>query len=356
MSLATLPVHAPVQSSTPAAPKPARLRAPRGGITLDGRHYPGGRFLPASAAPALEDLAARAARRSVAEPVVIGIQGFSYRVEALPIDPSIGTHAFSVRDLDRARIYTVHRSAEGEVVCDCGDFTWRKAGTGVPCKHGRELLALGLIPTRPTVLPPFAQRDQQQLTTPLGSSSPDQQTITTPLGCSSEKLTVGTVAGHSTAAAIAGFERWAADRMAGVKGPAVVSTLAESWRVRGERLGRSGRLVDLEVAYPDATPREVLLYALDYSEAQWLGFRDFARQLGYAAGLDGGPGDRPESIPRRFDDAWVAGFEAGDLERRERDRIQAEWQREAEEEEMERWAREEALEARGYYRAELARA
>ena len=348
MSIATAIPTARAQSSTPTAREqprkgvvaPVRLRAPRGGITLDGVFIPGGRFLPATAAPTLEDLAARAARRSTAEPVVIGIQGFSYRVEALPIDPSIGAHAFSVQDIDRARIYTVHRSAEGEVVCDCGDFTWRKAGTGQPCKHGRELVAVGLIPTTPKILPPFAQR----------------AAVEAPAAA---VLIIGSTDDQSpTAAAVAGFDRWAADRMADAKGGHRMPTLApaESWRRRGEQLGLSGRLVDLEVAFPDATPRQVLMHALDFSEGQHFGFRQFARQVGYAAGLDGGPADRPATIPGRFDAAFIAGHEAGSAERQERDRIQAGWQLEAEEEEMARWDREDAAEAGGWYRAALATA
>ena len=332
VSMMATPAPAPVvrETRTTAPPKPVRLRAPRGGITLDGVFIPGGRFLPATAAPTLEDLAGRAARRSTTEPVVIGICGFGYRVEALPIDPSIGTHAFSVQDIDRNRIYTVHRSAEGEVVCDCGDFTWRKAGTGQPCKHGRELVALGLITTRPTVLPPFAQRAAVEASAPAQCEP------------------IPAIAG--TAAAVAGFERWAADRMATTLGT------AEAWHRRGEQLGRAGRLVDLEVAFPDATPRQVLMHALDFGEGMHFGFRDFARQVGYAAGLDGGPADRPATIPGRFDAAFIAGHEAGSAEGRERDRLQELWQLEAQEEEQERWLREENLEARGYYQHALATA
>ena len=338
ISASTAPVVVMTPTTAPAAehhshddrvaPKPVRLRAPRGGITLDGVFIPGGRFLPPGAAPALEDLATRAARRSTAEPLVIGICGYSYRVEALPIDPSIGADAYSLQDIDRNRIYSVHRSADGEVVCDCGDFTWRKAGSGSPCKHGRRLVELGLIPTRPKVLPPFAQRAALEAP-PADRPAPS-----------------GEVAGVPTAAAVAGFGRWAVDRM---RAPAPTAT-AEAWRRRGEELGLSGRLVPVEEAVPDATPRQVLLHALDYGEGQWRGFRDFARQVGYAAGLDGGPGDRPATIPPRFDDAWVAGFEAGDAERRERDRLMADWQAEAA---MERWSLEEAAEANGYYRAAL---
>ena len=336
MSLAPAiePRRAPSPASKPApAAKPVRLRAPRGGITLDGVFVPGGRFLPPTAAPALEDLARRASAAAARGPVVIGICGYSYRVEPLAIAPAVGSHAFALVDSERGREYHLHKSIDGEVVCDCGDFAWRKAGTGQPCKHGRRLVELGLIPTRPAVLPPFAQRAATEAPTAEPASRP------------------GVVA---TPAAVAGFERWARDRMAGestTQFRAAPDATAEAWRRRGEDLGLAGRLVPVEAAFPHATPRQVLLFALDYTEAQWRGFRDFARQVGYAAGLDGGPADRPASIPGRFDDAWVAGFEEGEAERRERDRIMAGWQAEAA---MERWACEEAAEANGYYRAALA--
>lgn len=136
-----------------------RLRAPSGGLTVGDRYYRGGVFLPPSARPALEAAAAKAATVAEVEPVIIGICGFSYRLEPLTIAPSIGSVAFSLHDTARNRIHHVHRSIEGEVHCTCGDFTFRRAGTGEPCKHGRRLVELGLIPsTRPRVLPPFALR------------------------------------------------------------------------------------------------------------------------------------------------------------------------------------------------------
>ena len=137
-----------------------RLRAPRGGLTVAGRYYRGGTYLPASARPFLEAVAAKAAAVSLAQSVVVGITGFSYEITSLPIDASIGSDAFLVSPLHKPReAYHVHRSTDGEVQCSCPDFVWRKAGTGVMCRHGYRLAELGLIhSTTPKVLPPFALR------------------------------------------------------------------------------------------------------------------------------------------------------------------------------------------------------
>ena len=144
-----------------------RLRAPRGGILVGVRRYRGGVFLPPAARPALEALARVAAAAASAGPVVVGIAGFSYRVEPRPIAPAVGSVAFSLHDLDRNRLHQVHRDCSGQVVCTCGDFAFRREGTGRPCKHGRRLVELGLIPTTtPTILPPFARRTGSVTATP----------------------------------------------------------------------------------------------------------------------------------------------------------------------------------------------
>ena len=170
--------------------RPARLRSPRGGIVVAGRQYRGGVFLPEAARPAVEALARVASAHAAAAPVVIGVAGFAYRLEPLAIAPAVGSVAFSLADLDRNRLHHVHRDVAGQVVCDCGDFTFRRCGTGQPCKHGRRLVELGLIPaTTPTVLPPFAARGVGTTDTPSVATTTDLP------------------------AAVAGFDRWARDRM-----------------------------------------------------------------------------------------------------------------------------------------------
>lgn len=147
-------------NSTLPIPTAPRLRSPRGGLFVGERYYCPGAYLPADARPSLEAVAAKAARASTTAEVVIGIHGYSYGVAALAIDPSIGTSAYLLMPHDRpTEAYHVHKAASGEVQCTCGDFVFRKAGTGEACKHGRRLAELGLITsTPPRVLPPFALR------------------------------------------------------------------------------------------------------------------------------------------------------------------------------------------------------
>lgn len=136
-----------------------RLRSPAGGLTVEGRYFRPGCFLPESARPTLEAVAAKAAAVAVADPVEVGILGQSYRVRSIPIAASVGTVAFLVIPKHKAESYHLHRSNEGEVVCSCGDFIHRWANSGTMCKHGRALAELGLIAsTTPRILPPFSDR------------------------------------------------------------------------------------------------------------------------------------------------------------------------------------------------------
>ena len=165
--MSTATTLSPTATTTAPTVRPTRLRAPAGGLLVGDRQYRGGVYLPASARPALEAVAAKAATVARVEPVMIGIMGFSYRVESISIDPEIGDTAFNLHDTDRNRLYSVHRDQAGEVVCDCGDYVFRKAGTGSTCKHGRRLVELGLIPApTPTTLPPFAARIADSAPTP----------------------------------------------------------------------------------------------------------------------------------------------------------------------------------------------
>ena len=140
-----------MNASTLSIARPARLRAPRGGLVFGGVYYRGGSYLPAAARPDLEALADRVAAVSVAEPIEMTIRGSSYLVRSILIDPSVGTDAFEMVPAARlSEAYHVCHDESGEVTCTCGDFTFRKAGTGEPCKHGRALVELGLIaPTQP---------------------------------------------------------------------------------------------------------------------------------------------------------------------------------------------------------------
>ncbi len=138
----------------------SRLRAPAGGLEVDGRFYRGGAYLPESARQALEVVASKAARVSVAEPVEVGILGYVYTVRSVPISASVGTVAFLVTPKHKpTEAYHLHHDVQGETVCSCADWEYRRKGTGPPCKHTARLIELGLIPaSRPIVLPPLRYR------------------------------------------------------------------------------------------------------------------------------------------------------------------------------------------------------
>ena len=135
---------------------PRQLRAPKGGCTVAGKIYKGGQFcLPYDPAnphgePAVEVAPA---------PVKVAIHGFTYTVKKIPAG-ECGSVAFEMHRIDTNHTYHVIRDGFGEVTCSCPNFEMRRAGTGVPCKHGRKLIDLGLIvasvPRRETTPAPVA--------------------------------------------------------------------------------------------------------------------------------------------------------------------------------------------------------
>jgi hypothetical protein len=96
-------------------------------------------------APAPKSKAGRTARPFACS-MTVEINGQSYGVE--PIDPGeCGTKAFRLakRWADGA-VYDVIRDNDGHVACDCPDYECRHRGNGFGlCKHGKALVALGLI-------------------------------------------------------------------------------------------------------------------------------------------------------------------------------------------------------------------
>jgi hypothetical protein len=128
------------------------VRAPKGGITIRGRFFRGGCFCwNAPADPATPP--------APSAPTRVSIAGFVHLLAPQAIDPSIGTVAFALANTDTGHTYHVHRDTHGEVCCDCADHTLRRAGSGRPCKHGKALIDLGLIPApTPRTLPTFANR------------------------------------------------------------------------------------------------------------------------------------------------------------------------------------------------------
>lgn len=74
------------------------------------------------------------------------INGVGYRVR--PVEP-MGRDAGVIRAFRLKRIgadaHTIAETIDG-LYCDCGDFIWRRDGTGWrPCKHLAAALACGLL-------------------------------------------------------------------------------------------------------------------------------------------------------------------------------------------------------------------
>lgn len=84
--------------------------------------------------------------------LVLTIKGTAYDVA--PLDAGeCGSRAFRLTKADGAA-YDVVRTAH-TVECDCGDYEFRHRGTAGLCKHGRALVALGLVEA-PAEAPPAA--------------------------------------------------------------------------------------------------------------------------------------------------------------------------------------------------------
>jgi len=154
------------------------LRAPRGGCTVAGKLYRGGQFCrpfdPANP-HGVE------ATPSVTLPASVSIHGFVYEVKPVPVAPEIGSVAFDLHKLDTGNNYVVMRSAHGLVLCDCGDYLFRHAGTGAMCKHGSRLVELGMVPA-PTPIPTtvgrrefFGHVSAYRNTTPTRSITPHRR-------------------------------------------------------------------------------------------------------------------------------------------------------------------------------------
>lgn len=71
------------------------------------------------------------------------INGTAYSVRPIrPDDPDVA-RAFRIRK-GGSEAYTVAVTRYGPT-CECGDWTWRKDGTGIPCKHIAACRAVGLL-------------------------------------------------------------------------------------------------------------------------------------------------------------------------------------------------------------------
>ena len=102
-----------------------------------------------------------------------------------------------------------------------------------------------------------------------------------------------------------------------------IPTVADEFEETGYSIGLEGVQADVLDAFPDASARDILLHALDFSEGLYRGRRVHARQVGYELGVNGQFCERPDSIPKRFGLPFEIGWQAGADERADREAIMA---------------------------------
>jgi hypothetical protein len=71
------------------------------------------------------------------------ISGRNYALRPIPCDPEAASVVYRLRKSD-GTTYHVAKTQHG-LTCECGDFEFRKNGTGVPCKHIAAAVAVGLM-------------------------------------------------------------------------------------------------------------------------------------------------------------------------------------------------------------------
>lgn len=78
--------------------------------------------------------------------LTLTLNGARYSVRPIRSDDAEILVAWRLRKLGADAAHVVAATASGPT-CECGDFTWRRAGTGLPCKHIAALRAVGLLPS-----------------------------------------------------------------------------------------------------------------------------------------------------------------------------------------------------------------
>ncbi|WP_422932217.1 hypothetical protein [Singulisphaera sp. PoT] len=103
------------------------------------------------------------ARKAPVYSLALAIDHVVYTVESIPAG-EFGSKAFRITKKSDGSVYDVCRTHDGLVACDCPDYEIRRKGmTAEPCKHGKALVAMGLLeaPTAvanaPTVVAPAAE-------------------------------------------------------------------------------------------------------------------------------------------------------------------------------------------------------
>ncbi len=77
--------------------------------------------------------------------LTLAIGSTSYTVKPVAPGPD-HRKAFRLRKVGSDLPYDVVLGRDGLVTCDCADAVWRHNGRGTMCKHGRALVACGLLP------------------------------------------------------------------------------------------------------------------------------------------------------------------------------------------------------------------
>ena len=85
------------------------------------------------------------ARKSPVYSLALAIDHTVYMVEPIPAG-EFGSKAFRITKKSDRSVYDVVRTHDGLVACDCPDYEIRRKGmTAEPCKHGKALVAMGLL-------------------------------------------------------------------------------------------------------------------------------------------------------------------------------------------------------------------
>ena len=128
-------------------------------------------------------------------------------------------------------------------------------------------------------------------------------------------------------------------------GPSLEDEMAET----GYQIGRAtGQMIGVAVAFPHYSAAAILAGGLGFTMGRNAGIRKFAHKVGYDLAIDGKPCVRPETLNRYFDREFVAGWEAGSVERADREaemasyfaRLDWEFEYDREQRELEKLARE----------------
>ena len=102
-------------------------------------------------------------------------------------------------------------------------------------------------------------------------------------------------------------------------------TIPEKYEHTGISIGLTGGNCSVRDAFPDDLASDRFDGERGFCRGLIQGRKLHAEQIGFGVGLEGRVCERPESIHRRFDRQFAAGWEAGAEEWRHRESVQARW-------------------------------